>query len=129
MLNANFLQKGTYCWLYRQYRHLYQWSSYLRPIDSTDSTNTTIIFKDPTVTFAITETPVESILEYGIGYKWASTGIFLNIEDQEIYYTYDHIRDLEDVAYAKSVVLTKLNSKGQPYLMLMNINNGSSGKN
>lgn len=88
----------------------------LRPIDSTDSANTTIIFKDPTVTFAITETPVESILEYGIGYRWASIGIFLNIEEQEIYYTYDHIRDLEDVAYAKSVVLEEIELEGTAIL-------------
>jgi len=115
MLNAIFLQKGHIVGCIDS-TGIYINGQLLRPIDSTDSTNTTIIFKDPTVTFAITETPVESILEYGIGYKWASTGIFLNIEDQEIYYTYDHIRDLEDVAYAKSVVLEEIELEGTAIL-------------
>jgi len=88
----------------------------LRPIDSIDSNNATIIFKDPTVTFAITETPVESILEYGLGYRYASIGIFLNIEEQEEYYTYDHIRDIEDVAYAKSVVVEEIELDGTALL-------------
>jgi len=88
----------------------------LRSIDSIDSNNAAIIFKDPTVTFAITETPVESILEYGLGYRYASIGIFLNIEEKEEYYTYDHIRDLEDIAYAKSVVLEEIELDGTAIL-------------
>lgn len=111
MLNAIFLQNGHVVGCIDS-TGIYVNGQLLRPIDSTDSINTTIIFKDPTVTFAITETPVESILEYGIGYRWASVGIFLNIEEQEIYYTYDHIRNLEDVAYAKSVVLEEIELEG-----------------
>lgn len=88
----------------------------LRPIDSTDSKYVSIIFKDPTVTYAITETPVESILEYGLGYQSANIGVFLNVEEQEIYHTYDHIRDLDDIAYAKSVVVEELETDGTAIL-------------
>ncbi|MGQ9846345.1 MAG: cyanophycin synthetase family protein [Bacteroidales bacterium] len=115
MLNTIFLQKGHVVGCIDS-TGIYINGQLLRPIDSTDSNNTTIIFKDPTVTFAITETPVESILEYGIGYRWATIGIFLNIEEQEIYYTYDHIRNLEDVAYAKSVVLEEIEPEGTAIL-------------
>ncbi len=92
----------------------------LRPIDTLDSNYVSIIFKDPTVTFAVTETNVESILEYGLGYKWATIGIFLNLESKDEYYNYDHIRDIDDIAYTKSVVLEEIELDG---LAILNADN------
>jgi cyanophycin synthetase len=78
-----------------------------------DSHNTEIILKDPTVDAVLIETSVETILEYGIAYKFADIGIVLNIDESiEKYYEYDHIRDAEDVAYAKSVVAEEVYTEG-----------------
>jgi cyanophycin synthetase len=89
---------------------------HLREVDTSDSKNVSMVLKDPSVTFAIIETPVESVLNYGLGYRYADIGVFLNLEEQEIYYTYDHVRDLEDVAYAKSVVVEELEINGHAIL-------------
>lgn len=77
-----------------------------------DVKNQQIILKDPTIDMAIMEIPVESILEYGLGYEYADYGIVLNIDEKEDYYKYDHIRDLEDIAYAKSVVAEQVYDNG-----------------
>ncbi len=81
--------------------------------DATDSKNVALILKDPTVDFAVLETPVEAILSSGLGYEYAHFGIVLNINDlKEEYYTYDHIRDVEDIAYAKMVVAEQVFDSG-----------------
>ncbi len=85
----------------------------LKSEDATNSKNAEIILKDPTIALAIFETPVESILNDGLGYKYADFGIVLNIEkEHQEYYEYDHIRDVEDVAYAKSVVAEEVYEEG-----------------
>ncbi len=73
--------------------------------DATESKNVQIVLKDPTIDCAILETPVEAILTSGLGYDFANFGIILNLADhKKEYYSYDHIRDIEDIAYAKMVV-------------------------
>lgn len=70
-----------------------------------DTVNAGIILKDPTIDCAVIETNVETILQYGLGYKFADIGIILNLdENKSEYFAYDHIKDIVDVAYAKSVV-------------------------
>jgi cyanophycin synthetase len=81
--------------------------------DMTNSRNAQIILKDPSIDCAIIETPVETILNFGLGYKYASIGIVLNLhEDREEYYQFDHIKDIIDIAYAKSVVAEEVYSDG-----------------
>ncbi len=81
--------------------------------DATDSKNVNIVLKDPTVDCAIIETPVEAILTSGLGFAYLQFGIFLNIIDlKDEYYTYDHIRDAEDIAYAKMVVPEQVVDEG-----------------
>jgi cyanophycin synthetase len=81
--------------------------------DATESKNVAIVLKDPTVDCAILETPVESILTSGLGYEYAHFGLILNLIDQKKeYYTYDHIRDIEDIAYAKMVVSEQVFDSG-----------------
>lgn len=84
----------------------------LMPICPVNSENVRILLKDPSINIAILETPVESILEYGLGYTTANIGIFLNLYENETYLQFDHIRDLEDIAYAKSVVLEETEPDG-----------------
>jgi cyanophycin synthetase len=81
--------------------------------DATDSKNVNIVLKDPTVDCAIIETPVEAILASGLGFAYSQFGIFLNIIDlKDEYYTYDHIRDAEDITYAKMVVPEQVVDEG-----------------
>jgi cyanophycin synthetase len=81
--------------------------------DATESKNVAIVLKDPTIDCVILETPVESVLSSGLGYEYAHFGIILNLIDQkQEYYTYDHIRDIEDIAYAKMVVAEQVFNSG-----------------
>lgn len=84
----------------------------LMHLNPVNSKNVQILLKDSSINIAIVETPVESILEYGLGYTTADVGIFLNLYDNEKYLEYDHIRDLEDIAYAKSVVVEEIEPNG-----------------
>lgn len=81
--------------------------------DATESVNVPVILKDPGIDCVLLETPVESILSAGLGYAYAHFGIILNLSDhKEEYFTYDHIRDIEDIAYAKMVVAEQLCDQG-----------------
>lgn len=85
--------------------------------DATDSANVAIALKDPTIDSLVVETPVESILKSGLGYEYAHFGIVLNLVDlKSEYYTYDHIRDIEDIAYAKMVVAEQVYDAGYAIL-------------
>ncbi|MCK4664465.1 MAG: ATP-grasp domain-containing protein [Bacteroidales bacterium] len=85
----------------------------LKKEDMNNSENQLIILKDPTIDCAIFETPVEMILNTGIGYEYADISIVLNLyDDKEDYYEYDHMRDIDDVAYAKSVVAEEVYDDG-----------------
>jgi len=81
--------------------------------DVTDKSNAEIILKDPTIDCAIFETPVETILNSGLGYEFADIGVVLNIHDnKKEYFQYDHIFDIEDIAYAKAVVAEEVYETG-----------------
>lgn len=85
--------------------------------DATESANVAIALKDPTIDGLVIETPVESILKSGLGYEFAHFGIVLNLEDlKSEYYTYDHIRDIDDIAYAKMVVAEQVYDTGYAIL-------------
>lgn len=85
----------------------------LKEGDVTDMKSVELILTDPTIDCAIIETPVETILNSGLGYKFADVGIILNLyENKEDYYNYDHIFDIEDIAYAKAVVAEEVYEKG-----------------
>ncbi len=81
--------------------------------DMTNSSSVQIPLKDPTVECAILETTVESILESGLGYEYADFGIVISLTESKMeYYKYDHIFDIDDVSYAKSVVSEQVNEEG-----------------
>jgi cyanophycin synthetase len=89
--------------------------------DLINSRNHGIILKDPTIDCAIFEVPVETILEFGIAYEYAGIGIVLNLdESKKEYYEYDHIRDIDDIAYAKSVVAEQVLDSGYSILNIDN---------
>ncbi|MBI5220102.1 MAG: ATP-grasp domain-containing protein [Bacteroidia bacterium] len=78
-----------------------------------DSANAALILKDPSVDYAVLETNVETVLQFGLGYKFADIGIVLNLdENKNEYYEYDHIKDIVDIAYAKSVVAEEVYENG-----------------
>lgn len=78
-----------------------------------NSSNKSVILKDPLVDIAVFETNVETILQCGLGYKAASISVVLNLdENKEEYQHYDHIIDAVDIAYAKSVVAEEVYNDG-----------------
>jgi cyanophycin synthetase len=86
---------------------------FITAVNITDSPYAEMVLKDPGIDCAIIETPVESILNFGLGYKYADAGIILNLdENKEEYYHFDHIRDIIDIAYAKAVVAEEVYSDG-----------------
>jgi cyanophycin synthetase len=98
-------------------RGLYIDGNCLDNADATDSANVTMVLKDPTIDCAVVETTVEAILTSGLGYEYAHFGIVLNLHDlKEEYYTYDHIRDIDDIAYAKFVIAEQLYETGYAIL-------------
>ncbi len=71
------------------------------------------ILKDPTIDFCVAEIPLQTILNDGLAYQFADMGVVLNVQD--VYSdldSYVYIRDLEDVAYAKSVVAEEVYKNG-----------------
>jgi len=85
----------------------------LKKGDMTNSENVQLILRDPSIDIAIVETPVETILKQGLAYKFADIGIVLNLLEEKLeYYDYDHIVDIVDIAYAKSVVAEEVYDDG-----------------
>ena len=75
------------------------------------------MLRDPGIDCAIFETPVETILKSGIGYGFSNFGIVLNLDKEKYeYFNYDHIRDIDDIAYAKSVVAEEVHDYGYTIL-------------
>jgi len=71
------------------------------------------LLKDPTVDIAVVEVSLESILNDGLAYQFADFGIVLNVADSyENLDSYVYIRDLDDIAYAKSVVAEEVYDNG-----------------
>ncbi|MFH2096439.1 MAG: Mur ligase family protein [Bacteroidota bacterium] len=91
----------------------------LKKPDFYHHTQMKLVLGDPTIDFALLETPVETILEDGLAYKFADIGILLNIdEENQDYYSFDHMRDVDDVVYAKSVVAEEVFEDGYSILNL-----------
>lgn len=89
----------------------------LREISGFDPVQAGVVLKDPTVDHVVLETNVETVLQYGLGYKFADIAIILNLdENKKEYYEYDHIRDIVDIAYAKSVVAEEVMKEGYTVL-------------
>ncbi len=85
----------------------------LKTGDSTEAKNMEIALKDPTIDAAIFETTVETVLKWGLGYEFAHFGIVLNLFDEkQEYYLYDHIFDIQDIAYSKMVVAEQVYDHG-----------------
>ncbi|OQX98851.1 MAG: hypothetical protein B6I24_04210 [Bacteroidetes bacterium 4572_128] len=89
----------------------------LKKGDKTEAKNVEIILKDPIIDLAIIETPIETILNSGLGYSFSDIAIILNIYDlKKEYYNYDHVKYPEDVMYAKSVLVEKVYKDGYTIL-------------
>jgi cyanophycin synthetase len=73
-----------------------------------------LILRESTIDTAVLETPVEGILRSGLGYHYAEVGIVLNLHGRDI--EIDYAQDLEDVAYAKSVVAEQVYDSGAAVL-------------
>lgn len=85
--------------------------------DYTGAAASSLLLKDSSIDCASIEVPVETILNEGIGYKFSSVGIVLNLsKEPEKFYEYDHIRDEDDLAYAKSVVAEEVYKDGYTIL-------------
>ena len=82
--------------------------------DTTYPEHVAIVLKDPTIDCAILETSREGILRKGLGYQFADVGIFLNMFDEHV--GQDDIKYLEDLAYAKSVVVEQVYDDGYSVL-------------
>ncbi|GAB4282668.1 MAG: cyanophycin synthetase [Marinilabiliales bacterium] len=85
----------------------------LKQLNEITSDDIKTLLKDPTLDYALCEVPIKSILHDGLAYKYADIGIILNIDKENPeYYTYDHIRDADDLAYAASVVAEEVEDDG-----------------
>lgn len=115
IIEKYYIQKGVYCGSLRT-EGLFINGKLIKTIDLSHADSTSLLLKDPTIEAAVVETSVETILNSGLGYELADIGVVLNLRDREEYFTYDHIRDTEDVAYAKSVVAEQVYSEGYTIL-------------
>ncbi len=73
-----------------------------------------LLLSDPYTTAAVLETPVENIMNYGLGYKSADFGIVLNIGENHL--NEIDIKRKDDLAYAKSVVAEEVREDGYSVL-------------
>lgn len=93
---------------------LYVNGSLLKEGDTTFPEYVNMILKDPTVDCAVLETSREGILRNGLGYELADIGVVLNMYDDHV--GNDDIKYIEDLAYAKSVVVEELYDDGYAIL-------------
>jgi cyanophycin synthetase len=73
-----------------------------------------LILKDPHTEAAVLETPVESIMNYGLGYNLADYGVVLNVHEKHL--NEIDIRRIDDLAYVKSVVAEEVREDGYAIL-------------
>ncbi len=73
-----------------------------------------LLLKDPHTETAVIETPVESIMNFGLGYTLADFGVVLNVTEQHI--NEIDIRRNDDLAYVKSVVAEEVRKEGYAIL-------------
>lgn len=89
----------------------------LKAMEGFDPALNEVVLKDPSIDCAVIESNVETILQYGLGYKFADIAIILNLDESKIeYYEYDHIKDIVDIAYAKSVIAEEVFPNGYTIL-------------
>ncbi len=82
--------------------------------DGTYPEQVALVLKDPTIDCAVLETSREGILRRGLGYSRADVGVVLNIFDDHV--GADDIQCLEDLAYAKAVVVEQVYDQGYAVL-------------
>jgi cyanophycin synthetase len=82
--------------------------------ETTNPVYVQLLLRDPSTAAAIVETPVENIMQYGLGYKLAHYGVVLNISDKHINEV--DIKRQDDLAYAKSVVAEEVRKDGYTIL-------------
>jgi len=70
--------------------------------------------RDPTIECALLEVPVETILDRGLGYRFADISVVLNLRDEGL--LYDEAAIMEDIAYAHSVVAEQVYEDGYTVL-------------
>lgn len=88
-------------------------NSRLKPGDMTGPEQVALVVRDPTIDCAVLETPVDGILERGLGYELADFGLVLGVgTDRPLSEFGVHIEDLEDLAYATSVVAEQVRHEG-----------------
>ncbi len=78
--------------------------------DSTMPQHARMVLIDPSIDAAIVETSFKGIMEDGLGYDKADFGIFLNLTDT--YKDSTDLKYLEDISYAKSVVVEQVSDEG-----------------
>lgn len=66
--------------------------------------------RDPTIDCALLEVPLETILDRGLGYRFADIAVVLNIRDEGT--LLDEAPIMEDIAYAHSVVAEQVYEDG-----------------
>jgi len=115
ILEEYYSQKNIYAGILRS-NGLFVNRRLIKSLDLINSDNTTLILKDPTIEAAVVEIPVETILNFGLGYELADIGVVLNHLPKPEYFTYDHVRDEEDLVYAKSVVAEEVCDNGYSIL-------------
>ncbi len=82
--------------------------------DMTAPEQVSLILKDPAIDCAVLETPCEGILRRGLGYELADFGMVLNVHEKPL--EIDYAKEIEDVAYAKSVVAEQVYKEGYTIL-------------
>lgn len=82
----------------------------LRPGNTTRPEQVALVLKDPYADAIVLETPLEGILERGLGYRYADFGVVLNVHDNHP--QNDELDYVEDVAYVKSVVAEQVVDDG-----------------
>ncbi len=70
--------------------------------------------RDPTIDCALLEVPLETILDRGLGYRFADIAVVLNIRDEGL--LYDEAAIMEDIAYAHAVVAEQVYEDGYTVL-------------
>jgi cyanophycin synthetase len=89
----------------------------LKKGDMTGPENVAVVLQDPTIDCAVLETPVDGILDMGLGYELADFGIVLDVAADRPLADYRvYIEDLEDLAYAQSVVVEQVREEGYAIL-------------
>jgi len=86
----------------------------LIPGEMTGFESAAMTLRDPTIDCALLEVPVETILDRGLGYRFADIAVVLNLRDEGL--LYDEASIMEDIAYAHAVVAEQVYRDGTTIL-------------